>query len=231
MTKKEYRKARSALADFKATRIIMGLRLSFTLLAFIASFGVVVLSILHNLTSINIDAVIDNTFGGIWASLLILLTFDPISLFSLVYYGAYSSLGVSELFNSADALDWLAFNNVGMSLAVIGFFIFGFVLLMISFKALRKAKENGTGLIWLMLILTIENFVCIQRFGLNIFSGDLEPIWIYLIHAINLGSLILCCRSVFCVNYLNNHFEKGTAVKSYELKQMYENDDRDSAEV
>ena len=214
MTKQEFKKAKSAIIDFKATRILMGFRLVFTMIAFILSIVIVVTGIVQHFF-VEVGAV-----SAIVATAALYLFFDPISLFSLVYYGAYSSLPLSELMNRG-SLNWMTFKNWGYSLATIGCFILGFIILMLLFKALKKSKTNAGMFIWFLLFLTVENFACIQNFGWNIFNSDVNVIWAYWIHAVNIVSIIMCCRSTYCTYYLNSHFEQGTALKMYELKKMY----------
>ena len=226
MTKKEYKKARSAVIDYKGTRVLIWLRLFFTLIAFIGSLAIVVLSVLHRYTPLNFNSLIDNDFGGTALIIIYYLIFDPISLFSLVYYGAYSCLGVADIFNNANALEWLSFTDIKMSLAVIGFFIVGFILLVISFKALKKTKESAGGFIWLMFLLTLENVACIYVFGFSeMLDGTFIGLWIYFIHAVNIISIIMCARAAYCKKYLCNHFEQGTALKLRDINRMYEMDD------
>ena len=218
MTKKEYKKARNAIIDFKLTRVWMWLRLFFTLLAFVLSFAVAALSSLQKYTPLNFDAVIEAYLGGGAFMAFALLVVIPLGFISLVYYGAYSALGVSDIFG-VDALSWNSFSNVGISLAVIGFFILGFILLVLSFKALKKTKKDAGGFLWLLFILTIENFVCIYRFGIEeILMGNN---WALIVHLVNICLIILCARAIYCKMYLDKHFEKGAATKLREVKAMY----------
>ena len=226
MTKKEYKKARSAVIDYKGTRVLIWLRLFFTLIAFIGSFAIAVLSALQKYTPMNFNSLIDNDFGGAALIIIYYLIFDPISLFSLVYYGAYSCLGVADIFNNANALEWLSFTDIKMSLAVIGFFIVGFILLVISFKALKKTKEGSGGFLWLMIILTLENVACIYVFGFSeMLDGTFIGLWIYFIHAVNIISIIMCARALYCEKYLSDNFENGTSLKLRDINRMYEMDD------
>ena len=221
MTEKEYKKARDAIIDFKGTRVFMWIRLFFTLLAFLLSLVISGMYVAETFIGEGlVDKFVESTIGEIILVVAFILLFEPISLFSLVYHGAYSSISLGEIMQPEGAWDWMNFTNWQYGLLVIGSFILGFILLIISFKALKKTKENAGGFIWLMLILTVENLVCLQRFKLNIFESMDYSIWVYLIHAINLFSLIMCCRSVFCGKYLQNNFAKGTSLTMRELKSM-----------
>lgn len=226
MTKKEYKKARGMITDFKFTRGFMWLRLFFTLLAFLLSLVICGMLALEKFTNVNVDTFAEGVIGENLLMVAFLLIYEPISLFSLVYHGAYSAVSLGELMQ-LDSWDWMSFSNLQYSLAVIGCFILGFILLMISFKALKKTKRNAGGFIWLMLILTVENFICVQRFQLNVASLEVESILVYLIHAINIFSVIMVARSVSCAAYLNKHFEQGTALTKRELKKIYKKGDEE----
>ncbi len=225
MTKKEYKKARDAIIHFKGTRVFLWLRLFMTLLAFIISF------VISGIEAVDLyvkeSGIMDNEVT-LWIYIAAyLLIFEPLSFFTLGYCSAYSAMWLDWFIDDGGSWsNWLRFTNWQYSLLCIGCFILGFVILILLFKALKKTKKSAGFFVWFAIFLLAETLVCFLGADWNVFASSydafsVEVAVVFLVHIVNILSFIMCCRAIYCARYLNQHFEKGMAMKVCELKKMY----------
>ncbi len=222
MTKKEYKKARDAIIDYKGTRALLWIRLFMTLLTFFISL------VISGIEAVDLyvkeSAIMDHEVVMWIYVVAYLLIFEPLSFGTLGYCGAYSAMWVDGVMNNGGSWsEWLRLTNWQYSLASIGCFILGLIVLILLFKALKRTKMCAGAFAWFIFFLLVETVVCFLIW--NIFKNpykeiSIDAMIIFSIHIINLVSLIMCCRSMYCVHYLNTHFGKGTSMKLRELKAM-----------
>ena len=210
MTKKEYKKARDCLADFKITRGLVWLRLFLTLLAFICSLITTALFELEDVFGVDTASLEESVLVNIILGATLLLLMEPLSLFSLKCYGAYSSIGWYEVFESG-----------GLYTAIkICAFIIGVILLLLFFKTLKKTKNSASAFVGLILFCVVDQLLAMNYYGFPSLYDD-DFVIVYMTYLINIVTVVMCCRATYCANYLHKRFDKGVELKLRELKRIY----------
>ena len=111
----------------------------------------------------------------------------------------------------------------------------GFVVLILLFKALKKTRKDASFFVWFAIFLLAETLVCFLGTDWNVFSisydaFNVDVMVVWLVHIVNILSLIMCCWAIYCAHYLNSRFEKGVQIKWRELKTVYRENQENSEE-
>ena len=219
MTKKEYITAEIKLNSFN-------LASGFTILRIVSTFGSVLLSVVCLV--LLFMGLLSSTSGNFtmadYENWLYLSMLNPLNFFVMSFYGAfgYSTLVSFSLISSA-VYNFVAFIFLALTI----------ILNIHLFKTFRRRKEISAGFGW-SIFLAIVNFAMYAYLfystGLLVeagLDGDVAS-GIFILVLIfwapfDVLTLIASISAIRSKKYLENHFEKGAALKKRELKQIYEN--------
>ena len=205
MTKKEFKKAKAVLMDFNVMRVFLGIRLVYTVIAFLSIVFMIAWMVIRTMNGISeatvtreIELVLDIFLseGGAFPALKV--------------FGAYG-YGVVPMFGG----------NGNLSLVVgLATYILGFVITISLFKALKNTKENAGNFVWFIVLGVLDFATTYFMWGVPVVEGLilLDGIYWYLIQIV---TMIFCFRAIYCASYLNARFTQGTALKMRELKKIY----------